>query len=334
MASQRTKFTVGLFLTFGIGIALLAFIWLGMSRFLQKGQYYATYFNESVQGLDVDAPVNYRGVSIGRVYSIEVAPDARLIEVKLKIDTGQKLDNDIVAQLSPVGITGGMIIELDRMKEGEKDQSPKLGFESEYPVVSSKPSEISGILQGINDVLIQIRSMDLEVISGKIKLAVDNANQSILDADLKTLSESLKSSFDDLRQITDRKRWDRIIASLEAAASSLDSIMGKADTSLDHVEGAFAGLERITVGKVESIEAAIEDFRAAAEKANTLLEKGHSLVDGTDDSLSNLRQYLLTISRNLEQASENINRITETVADQPSQLIFGEPPEPRRLEGE
>jgi phospholipid/cholesterol/gamma-HCH transport system substrate-binding protein len=332
MASQRTKYTVGLFLTFGIGIALLAFIWLGMSRFLQKGNYYATYFNESVQGLDKDSPVNYRGVSIGRVDSIEVAPDARLIEVILKIDTGQKLDNDIVAQLSPVGITGGMIIGLDRMKEGEKDQSPKLGFESEYPVVSSKPAEISGILQGINDVLIQIRSMDLEVISGKIKLALDNANRAILDTDLKTLSESLKSSFDDLRQITDRERWDRIIASLEAAASSLNSVMGKADTSLDHVDGAVAGLERITVGKVETIEAAIEDFKAAAEKANTLLEKGQLLV--SDDSLSNLRQYLLAISRNLEQASENINRITEKIADQPSQLIFGEPPEPRKLEGD
>ena len=332
MASQRTKYTVGLFLTFGIGIALLAFIWLGMSRFLQKGNYYATYFNESVQGLDKDAPVNYRGVSIGRVDSIEVAPDARLIEVILKIETGQKLDDDIVAQLSPVGITGGMIIELDRMKEGEKDQSPKLGFESEYPVVSSKPSEISGILQGINDVLIQIRAMDLEVISGKIKLALDNANQSILDTDLKTLSESLKSSFDDLRQITDRERWDRIIASLEGAVSSLNSVMGKADTSMDRVEGAVVGLERITVGKVETIEAAIEDFRAAAEKANTLLEKGQLLV--ADDSLSNLRQYLLAISRNLEQASENINRITEKIADQPSQLIFGEPPEPRKLEGE
>jgi methyl-accepting chemotaxis protein len=137
-----------------------------------------------------------------------------------------------------------------------------------------------------------------------------------------------------LRQITDRERWDRIIASLEAAASSLNSIMGKADTSLDHVEGAVAGLERITVGKAETIEAAIDDFKSAVEKANTLLEKGHSLVDGTDDSLSNLRQYLLDISRNLEQASENINRITETIADQPSQLIFGEPPEPRKLEGE
>lgn len=334
MASQRTKFTVGLFMTFGIGIALLAFIWLGMSRFLQKGQYYATYFNESVQGLDVDSPVKYRGVSIGRVDSIGVAPDAKLIQVILKIETGQKLDKDIVAQLNAVGITGSMFVELDLKQKGEPDQSPVLGFPSKYPVVSSKPSSISGILQGINDMLTQIRSMDLEVISGKIKLALDNANQAILDTDMKTLSKSLKVSLEDLRRIVDREKWDRIMASLEDAVSSLNSVMDKADTSLGHLEGTVASLERITVGKAKTIEAAIEDFKSAVEKANTLLEKGHSLVDGTDDSLSNLKQYLLVIARNLEQASENINRLTETIADQPSQLIFGEPPVPKKVEGQ
>jgi len=73
MASTRIKFTVGLFVASGIGFALIAVIWLGMSRFLEKGQYYATYFNESVQGLDIESPVKYRGVSIGRVQRVGVA---------------------------------------------------------------------------------------------------------------------------------------------------------------------------------------------------------------------------------------------------------------------
>jgi len=41
------KFTVGLFVAGGIAFVLLAIIWLGMSRFFEKGQYYVTYFNES-----------------------------------------------------------------------------------------------------------------------------------------------------------------------------------------------------------------------------------------------------------------------------------------------
>lgn len=330
MASRRTKFTVGLFVTFGIGIALLAFIWLGMSRFLEKGNYYATYFNESVQGLDIDSPVKYRGVTIGRVDSIGVAPDSKLIQVILKIETGQKLDDDIVAQISLVGITGSMFVELDRKEEGKPDQSPVLDFPSEYPIISSKPS----LLKGINDVLTQLGSLDLEGIAEKITMTLDNANQAIINADIETISAGIESSVEDIQRIVDRNRWDRILASVEEAVSSLNNIMAKADVSLGHVDNTVGRLERITVEKAETIEAAIDEFKSAAEKADALMEKGTLLVNGTDESLSDLKQYLLVIARNLEQASENINRLTETIADHPSQLLFGEPPAPRKLEGE
>ena len=88
MASHKLKFSVGLFVATGIGFALLAIIWLGMSRIFEKGQYFVTYFNESVQGLDMESPVKYRGVAIGRVQTIGVAPDSKLIEIVLKT-TGQ-----------------------------------------------------------------------------------------------------------------------------------------------------------------------------------------------------------------------------------------------------
>ena len=61
MASQKTKFAVGLFVAGGLACVVLVVIWLGMSRFLEKGQFYVTYFDESIQGLVVDSPVKYRG---------------------------------------------------------------------------------------------------------------------------------------------------------------------------------------------------------------------------------------------------------------------------------
>ena len=138
MASLKTKFAVGLFLMVGISFFILVTIWLGMSHFLQEGQYYVTYFDESVQGLEVDSIVKYRGVPVGRVEGIDVAPDAKLIQVTLKIESGQELDRDIVAQLKLVGITGSIFVELDRKEEGEPDQSPHLNFPSEYQIVASK----------------------------------------------------------------------------------------------------------------------------------------------------------------------------------------------------
>jgi len=88
MASLRTKFIVGAFVATGMGIAIAAILWLGASNYLEKGNYYAAYFDESVQGLEKDSPVKYRGVTIGRVYRIGVAPDAALIETEDRNRTG------------------------------------------------------------------------------------------------------------------------------------------------------------------------------------------------------------------------------------------------------
>jgi len=143
MASQKAKFIVGLFLVCGIGIALLAFIWLGMSRYFEKGRFYVTYFNESVQGLDKDSPVKYRGVSVGRVHSISVAPDSKLVKVVLKIETGMVLDTNMVAQLKSVGITGSVFIELDQKKRTSRTAHRRSVFLPNTPL--SPPSLLSSV---------------------------------------------------------------------------------------------------------------------------------------------------------------------------------------------
>lgn len=259
MASTKTKFAVGLFVAGGISIAILTIIWLGVTRYFEKGHYYVTYFNESVQGLDKDSPVKYRGVSIGRVEKIGVAPDSKLIEVILKIESGQKLGSEIVTQMKPVGITGSVFIELDQKKKDEPDRSPYLSFPSKYPIMASKPSEISELLHGIDNVLDQLNSLDLEGISDKLQLTLDSLNQAIVDANVKDISANL--------------------------ASSLETIDQKI-------------LERV------------------------------------ESTASHLERNLVVTGQNLEKASSNLNRLLELLADQPSQLLFGEPPPPRKVESD
>ncbi|MGD9280899.1 MAG: MlaD family protein [Desulfobacterales bacterium] len=325
MATQKTKFAVGLFVAMGIILAILVTTWLGMSRFLQKGRFYVTYFDESVQGLDVDSPVKYRGVFTGRVDSISVAPDSKLIKVILKIESGQKLDQNIVAQLKSVGITGSMFVELDQKKAGEPDQSPSLSFPSEYPIIASKPSEISGLISGFEEILNQIKALDLEKIADKIKAALDNINQSVNDADIARISRRINSSFEKMEQILEDHRWDKILASAESAGQSINSMLDKADRSVDRIQG-------IVIAKEETIKNAMDNFNRAMKKANILLNEGTSLVSGTDASISELMQHLVAVTQNMESASENLNQLMELLADQPSQLLFGQPPTPRNVD--
>lgn len=334
MASQKTKFTVGLFLAGGIGIAVLAFVWLGMSRFLQKGHFYVTYFNESVQGLDIDSSVKYRGVPVGLVDRIEVAPDSKLIKVVLKIETGQSLERNIVAQLKSVGITGAMFIELDQRKKGEPDRSPPLSFPSEYPIVASKPSDISQLLQGIDDVLTKVNRVDFEGIATKIKNGLDRIDQSIADADLKGISRSVEASLTAVQRILANEKWHAVLAGVEQASVALNRLMERGDHAVSAAEKILVNVEGIVADNQPTIRSTLDDLQKAAAGANTLIERSGSLVASTDHTVSDLRKNLIVTAQNLAHASESLTRLIELLLDQPSQLLLGEPPLPRKIEME
>jgi len=327
MASQKTKFIVGLFLVCGIGIALLAFIWLGMSRYFEKGRFYVTYFNESVQGLDKDSPVKYRGVSVGRVHSISVAPDSKLVKVVLKIETGMVLDTNMIAQLKSVGITGSVFVELDQKTKDEPDRSPPLSFPSEYPIVASKPSELAQILRGIDDIVNKIKALDLEGIVAKIKSNLDTIETTVQEADVKGVSRKLEKSIDQLHRILDYEHWEKILASTRATVQSANEFFVKGNATLTHVEGALSQARGVIADNEQAI-------REALKNVNIAIEKTASLTTGADETFSHLRQNLLVSAQNLERASDNLNRFLEVLADQPSQLVFGEPLPRREMDPE
>jgi len=331
MASLKTKFTVGLFLMVGISFIILVTIWLGMSHFLQEGQYYVTYFNESVQGLDVDSIVKYRGVPIGRVEGIDVAPDAKLIQVTLKIESGQELDRDIVAQLKLVGITGSIFVELDRKEEGEPDQSPPLNFPSEYQIVASKHSDVRELYQGVDDLLKQLNSLDIGGISEKVQLSLDNINKKVSEANIKGISDNLESSLVRIGQVLNDQRLDSLLTSMDEAGNSVNALMAKMDRSLSQFDSALNGVEGIVAEEKASIKKGIEDFRTAMENASALFVNGSSLVRETDESMTYLMEDLSSTVQNLERASENINELIESLGEQPWQLLFSEPPSPRKV---
>jgi phospholipid/cholesterol/gamma-HCH transport system substrate-binding protein len=332
MPSQKTKFIVGLFLAGGIGIVLLAVIWLGTSRYLEEGQFYITYFNESVQGLDRDSPVKYRGVTVGRVVQITVAPDSKLIKVVMKIESGQPLSTNLVAQLKVVGITGSMFVGFDQKREGEPDRSPKLTFPSEYPIVPSQPSDIGEIIRSVDEILSKVRALDLEGISDRVKSTLDKVETALADANVKGLSGKAESSLNSVNRILNNEKWGSILTSADMAARSLNELISNANSTVERSDRVFARVEAIAADSQGKILTALDEFGKAMVNVNLLLEKGMTVASGTDATLSHLRQNLLVTIQNLERMSENLNRLSETLADQPSLLLFGEPPLPREME--
>ena len=97
MAAKTSKFMIGIFATIGVVLAVVTIVWLGASKYFQKGTIFVTYFDESVQGLSVDSNVKYRGVNVGTIRDIRVAPDNKLIEVVMKISMRSDVQKDVIA---------------------------------------------------------------------------------------------------------------------------------------------------------------------------------------------------------------------------------------------
>src|SRR5262249_26043459 len=82
MATTATNhWKLGLFVLAGIATVIATLFWLGARRFQRTPFPAVTSFDEPVQGLDVGSPVKFRGVTVGTVADITIAPDHRHVQV-------------------------------------------------------------------------------------------------------------------------------------------------------------------------------------------------------------------------------------------------------------
>jgi phospholipid/cholesterol/gamma-HCH transport system substrate-binding protein len=302
LAERRTYFFVGLFITIGVFIGVAGVVWIGATKFFQKGAMYVTYFDESVQGLQVDSVVKYRGVDVGTVKEIGVAPDGRLIEVVMKVDAKGFSVNGVSAKLTMAGITGIVYVEFDTVEAGQKVLIPK-GFESDYPVIPSASSSIKQIEIGINDIL-----------------------KSIKQIDFKGISDQLINTAKSLDNLVGGERMNRILASLNAASADLASASSRINGIVNDEsirEAIIGAKEAINEAKSVMEQARIELKNADIGRISGKVDR---FVDGTSRKINAVLTEVQDTADRLKQASDSLEMLTDRLNVDPSSLLFSSPP--------
>jgi phospholipid/cholesterol/gamma-HCH transport system substrate-binding protein len=307
MARQASTFMIGLFVTIGIILGVSVIVWIGASQYLEKGTMYVTYFDESVQGLQRDSSVKYRGVEVGRIVKIGVAPDNKLIEVVMKINLRDDLARNTVTQLKAVGITGIVFVELDQQQPEALKLSPQISFAAEYPVIPSRPSETKQLLSGIYEVIEKINHVDFRGISEKIKTTAQSADEFFAGGQMRRVMSNLESS----------------TAALDKSMKRLDKIMAEGNLGEAIAEARQALAEaRSLLAKLNS---EVKDMRLkdTAVKANQVMDAlGRTARTSAVD--------IQTTTENLRRASETLDRLLERIEANPSDLFFSKPAPPRQ----
>ena len=83
MAKQANRMMIGVFVVVGVAIMAASLVIFGSGDFFKKTVKCVMYFDGSVKGLSVGAPVLFQGVQIGSVKSIILMVDPK--ELKLQI---------------------------------------------------------------------------------------------------------------------------------------------------------------------------------------------------------------------------------------------------------
>jgi phospholipid/cholesterol/gamma-HCH transport system substrate-binding protein len=302
MAKKTSSFLVGLFVIIGAALLAGAIIWVGVTGYFQPGMTYVTYFNESVQGLQKDSVVKYRGVDVGRVEQIRIAPDNRLVAIIMKINMRGDLSKTVVAQLSMAGITGIMFIDLDFRQPGEPDLSPKITFPSEYPVIPSKPSEYARIISGVNEIITKLNAIDVKGISDQLQAAVN-----------------------DIGGFFKGEKLQSILTRVNEASANLQSLTSRADALLGKVK--VEGIIKETTATIAQTKAAITEAKGFITDLQNKLN-----AMKLPETMTRTRSVILEaqlISENLRRTTETLEKFSERIYERPPDLLFGKPPKPR-----
>lgn len=298
MATEAHKFQVGVFVIAAVVIAVGGAIWLGASRFFEDTQRFVSYFSESVQGLDPGAAVKFRGVPAGRVARIGIAPDRQLIEVVMDIDAkvvpALQGDNTLRAQLELSGITGLRYMEIDRRKGEALNQSPVFGFKPTYDVIPSARSSFAAVQNALADVYNRFMQLDVGGISADTRATLQSLSRLVQDERINTLLTNFAAAS----------------VSTQKAAKNVEMVAQNATVATQEAKMLFANLNR-------GVKA--EELGQTLEQLNRLARNAQQFILG-----------LQSTTTRLDRAVGNLQGLTDQVRQQPSLLLFGEPPSGRR----
>ncbi len=347
MASEVTRFKVGLFLVGGLLLGSAALVWLGATRFLEKQALYVTYFSESVQGLAVGSAVKYRGVPLGRVTAIRVAPDGRLVEVEMGIDPAFRVRPGMRARLAAVGITGAAFVDIGFPEEDAPP--PELSFTPPEHYIPSAPSFMNALARGVAAVVADLRRADLAGVAAEVRgLAADlrsfvrASNAADTLARLGRAADALARAAERIGERAADPRWDELLDRSARTARVLEEASRAArDTFADpalragirevaglasDLRAAAAELQRELQGlrlaeRLDGMEAGV---RQAARGVGAAAEQVSARVDRSLDRID--RSALGALER-VAAAAARLERLAEELEEAPSRVLWEEPPE-------
>lgn len=338
MAGRGAFLRVGLLIVGATGLLFGLLLFLGGNKY-RNGVPFESYFTESVQGLEVGAPVKFRGVGLGRVteiglvsaeYSEGMPIDTmrasyRLVYVRWVIDpsrlgslpdTAEAVKSGLRAKVASQGLTGLSYIELDFV-DPKNFPVPEIPWKPRYPIIPSIPSTLTQVQDAAQQLLAKLNSVDIEGLLRSLTGLVDDARSDLGSGDLHNAigqaSELIKST---KKLVED--------ANVPALSAELRSLAIDARATSEALRAVAQGKD--TKAILANTAAATAQFSAASAKLAPLLVQLQATATRADNGAADLQQSLIPILRDMQATATNLRQTTEVLRQYPASTLLGGPP--------
>lgn len=304
METRANYTAVGAFVLALAAAAMVFVIWLAKVQFSKDYQPYYIMVSGTVTGLVQGGPVRYRGVNVGTVTDIRINPEnVEQVRVTVEVPADTPIKTDAIASLEPVGVTGGVYVEI----AGGSREAPLLKEKvSGIPVISSRPSSIAAVLSRAPEVL-----EHLITISARLSALLNEDNQKAIGTTLANLATASGHANESIRNA------NLLIVDLRRQAETLSR---QAETLLVTANDTVGKVGKDTgVITAQLAQTTKEINRLSASLAGMIEENREPIRDFTSTGLYDLSQLLI----HLQDLTANLSRVTRRLERDPADLLFG-----------
>jgi phospholipid/cholesterol/gamma-HCH transport system substrate-binding protein len=233
---------VGIFVITIISMVILAIIWLSSGLSTQTYSIYKVLMQESVSGLSPDSVVEYNGVNVGSVSSIEInKKNPQIVELLLKINSSTPITQGTTAMLKAKGLTGIGFIALS---DKGTDKTPLAASPGEkYPIIKTVPSFFLQL-----DTALRQFSVNFRKLSDNVANLLDQENLNSLRSillNLKDLTGNLSANRPQINAILNNA--SRATEQLSPAIQSFSlNTLPQANDTIGNLNSAATNLDAVS----------------------------------------------------------------------------------------
>ena len=334
MSKQANKAMIGAFVVGAAALVIFGVLLFGTGKFFKETREYVLFFDGSLKGLDVGAPVMFRGVKVGSVTDIKVMIDREDLDIwipvfiELEADRFTEVsDLDLFAKQSTADqdksrqillverglraqlqvqsvVTGKLLVALDFHPDAPLNFRSHLETPEEMPTI---PSALEVIAETFGKLVNKLQELPLDEIIEKGVSTLDGIDQLVNAPDTMESIENLNQSLKDIQKLVKdvNKHVDPLATSIEGTFQDAGKLVRNIDEQIDPI--------------ALDIDAALDSAHAAFAQAEQTL----ATVEKNLTEKSPLRREIITTLESLSAAARSLQVLADFLQRHPEALIKG-----------